>query len=447
MRSVRIFATTLCLCGVVLHARSAGANPLDPFGFGSRGTAMGGAAAADVQDFSANYYNPAGLALARRLEISVGYVNVDQSLTINGQNSGVDPVRALVAGVVAPGAIAGIPFAFGFGLHLPDDRLSRVRALPQDEPRWELYDNRNQLLFLAVNLAVSPWPWLQIGGGASFISSTTATLDIGGQVNLYTPESSQLRSAVNADLTAVRYPQAGVRVALGEKLAVAVVYRGQFSLALDLKANLRGSISGLTTALYDLQTDSVNNFLPQQVVVGGSWAILPDLRANADLTWVNWSAYVPPVADVKVVLNIPPPTGGWPAGIVPPTTPAPTVVVPIQMRDTIVPHVGLEWRAVDRRRWKGFLRVGYEYDKSPIPPQTGETNYVDRDRHAFSVGLGIRAIDLLPELPRDLRLDGHVQLSELPTGTTVKSDAADLVGEYTAGGTLWNVGGTLTMGF
>jgi long-chain fatty acid transport protein len=381
------------------------------------------------------------------MEISVGYVNVDQNLQINGLSSGVDPVRAMVAGIVAPGKLVGIPFAFGFGLHLPDDRLSRVRALPQDEPRWELYDNRNQLLYLAANLAVSPWPWLQIGGGVSFVSSTDATLDISGQVNVYTPDSSQLRSAIDADLTAVRYPQAGVRVALTDDLALAVVYRGQFQLDLDLKANIRANISGLTTALYELETDSVNNFLPQQLVVGGSWRIVPELRANLDLTWVNWSAYVPPVADVQVTLNIPPPPAGWPPGITPPSTPAPTIIAPINMRDTIVPHLGMEWRALNERKVQGFVRLGYEFDKSPLPPQTGTTNYVDADRHAFSLGLGVRAVELLPELPRDLRLDGHVQLSELPTTTTVKSNPADLVGNYTAGGTLWNVGVTLAMGF
>ena len=439
-------ALGLVLAGAAVTSR-ARANPLDPFGFGSRGTAMGGAAAADVHDFSANYYNPAGLALATRMEISVGYVNVDQQLYINGLNSGVDPVRALVAGIVAPGKFLGVPFAFGFGVHLPDDRISRVRALPQDQPRWELYDNRNQRLFMAANLAVSPWPWLQIGGGASFMSSTTGTLDISGQANNFSPDSSQLRSAVDAALTAVRYPQAGVRIALSDKVALAVVYRGQFSLDLDLKASIKGNISGLTTAVYDFQTNSVNNFLPQQLVLGGSWEILPELRANADFTWVNWSAYIPPVADVKVVLNIPPPSGGWPAGITPPTTPAPTVIVPIVMQDRVVPHVGLEWRAITRRNWQGLVRAGYEYDKTPIGAQTGVTNYVDRDRHAFSFGLGLRAMDLLAELPRDLRLDVHGQFSYLPTETTIKSNPADLVGDYTAGGTIWNVGATLTMGF
>jgi long-chain fatty acid transport protein len=428
-------------------ARPARANPLDAFGFGSRETAMAGANAADVQDFSANYYNPAGLALARRMELTLGYMNVDQSLYINGLNSGVDPVRALVGGLVAPGVIAGVPFAFGFAIHLPDDRLSRVRAEPQDQPRWELYDNRNQRLYLAASVAISPFPWLQIGGGLSFMSSTTGSIDIGGQLNIFQTDNSQVRSSVDADLTAVRYPEFGARVALSDKWAIAAVYRGQFQLGLSLDAVLHGNISSLTTAYYDLQTTSVNNFLPQQVVLGNSWEPLKGLRANVDLTWVNWSAYVPPVSEVNVALNIPPPKGGWPASVTPPTQPAPTSILPITMHDRIVPHVGVEWRAFESEHWEAFVRAGYEYDKTPIGAQTGETNYIDRDRHAVSLGLGGRAIELIPELPRDVRLDLHAQLSELPTGTTLKTSPTDLTGDYTAGGHIWNLGATLTAGF
>ena len=84
------------------------------------------------------------------------------------------PFRGVEDGSNRADRMAGVPFAFGFAFHLPDDRLSRVEALPQTAPRWELYDNRNQRLYLAANLALSPWPWLQIGGGVSFMSSTRA---------------------------------------------------------------------------------------------------------------------------------------------------------------------------------------------------------------------------------------------------------------------------------
>src|SRR3974390_2501681 len=89
----------LALSGAVVAATvDARANPLDAFGFGSRETAMGGAVAADVRDFSAGYYTPAGLALAPGFELSAGYFRADHSLTMNGQSNGVDPVKGLVGG-------------------------------------------------------------------------------------------------------------------------------------------------------------------------------------------------------------------------------------------------------------------------------------------------------------------------------------------------------------
>jgi long-chain fatty acid transport protein len=384
---------------------------------------------------------------ARGLQLSIGYFRVEHLLKTNGNDNHVDPVKGIVGGFVVPGNVLGLPIAFGVGLHLPDDRLSRVRALRQEQPRWELYDNRNQRVYVAANLAIEPWKWLALGAGISFMSATEGNLDITGWANITQPNSSQVRHEVDADLTAVRYPQAGARIALSDRVALAVVYRGQFKLALDLDATLNGSIQSLTTAYYSLQTHSIDAFLPQQVVFGGSWKVTDDVGANADLTWINWSAYVPPGARLDVKLDIPTPPGGFPGGIQPPTVPAPIAIQPIGMHDRVVPHLGVEWRALARRKWEGFVRAGYEYAKSPIPPQTGTTNYIDRDRQSLSLGLGARAIAPIDELPGDVRLDAHVQLSELANGTTTKRDPADLVGDYTATGHIWNVGATLTVGF
>jgi long-chain fatty acid transport protein len=438
----------------VAFASDARANPLDTFGFGSRGAAMGDAQAADVSDFSSNYYNPAGLALAPKLEIGVGYFRATHELETNGKSNNVDPVSGLVGGLVVPGRILGIPVAFGLGLHLPDDRLSRVRSLPQGEPVWELYDNRNQRVYLAANLAISPWPWLQLGGGLSFMASTSGTLDISGEANLFNVTQSQVRHEVDASLGAVRYPQLGARVALGKRAALAVVYRGQFALNLDLTASLIGEIAtgsspgeGLTTATYALTTASVNAFLPQQVVVGGSFLPHDRLRVDIDFTWINWSAYVSPVANLDVQLSIPPPASGWPAGITPPTVPAKTAIIPLVMSDRIVPHVGVEWRAFERGRWRGFLRAGYSFQKSPIAPQNGETNYIDRDRHTMSIGAGVAVDKPVTILPGDLRFDVHAQLMVLPVAVTTKTDPSDLVGDYSAGGYIWNLGATMMVGF
>lgn len=430
-----------------LATREASANPHDVFGFGSRGPAMGNAVAADTSDASAVYYNPAGLARAKGLSLDIGYFRASHHLSTNGTDNRVDPVSGLVFGIVAPGELFGTRFAFGLGAHLPDDRISRVRAFRQEQPRWELYDNRNQRLTLTAALAVAPTEWLQIGAGLSFMSSTVGRLDISGSANIFAPEQSQLRHEVDADLTAIRYPHVGARVALTDRIALAVVYRHQFQLGLDLTAHLEGDISGLTVAKYDLATSSVNNFLPRQVVLGGSWLVHDRVKINADVTWVQWSAYVAPVAKLDVALDIPPPRGGWPATISPPETPAPIALVPLKMSDRVVPHLGVEIRALDEKKVAGFVRAGYEMQKSPIAAQSGSVSYIDRDRHTGSLGLGVVWKQPGEIMPGSLALDLHAQLSVLPEATTLKTSAADLVGDFRAGGTIWNLGAMLSATF
>ncbi|MBL9109835.1 MAG: outer membrane protein transport protein [Myxococcales bacterium] len=447
MKALRRIVGALAVLGVALVGARAEANPHDIFGFGSRGPALGNAVSADVSDVSAVYYNPAGLARARGLELSLGYFRASHHLQTNGTDNEVDPVKGLVFGVVAPGELFGKRFAFGLGAHLPDDRISRVRAFRQEQPRWELYDNRNQRLTLTAALAFAPTDWLELGAGLSFMSSTVGRLDIRGSANIFAPVQSQLRHEVDADLTAIRYPHVGARVALSERVALAAVYRHEFQLGLDLSAHLEGDISGLTTATYDLTTSSVNNYLPRQVVLGGSWLVTDALRVNADFTWVEWSAYVAPVASLGVALDIPPPKGGWPSSITPPETPAPTAIVPLRMRNRLVPHLGLELVPVDGSKGRVALRAGYEHQKTPILAQTGTVSYIDRDRHTMSFGLGLAWKNPGEVFRGTLSLDAHAQVSVMPEEVTLKASPADLVGDFRAGGQIWNLGATLTAAF
>lgn len=436
---------TAAFAASLLFSRAALASPGEIYGFGSRETAMGGAAAAETRGFAANYYNPAGLVRSRGLELGVGYFHAAHALEMNGRDNHVDPVKGFIGGLVVPGRIFEVPVAFGLALHLPDDRLSRVRSLPQEQPRWELYDNRGQRLYFAFNVAIAPTEWLAVGGGMSFLSATQGRLDITGSTNVFDPDDAKLRHEVDADLTSIRYPQAGARVKLGERVALAAVYRGEFRLDVDLSARIVGDVSGLTTALYDLQTRSVNNFLPQQVVLGGSWEVARGLKTTFDATWIDWSAYVTPATDADIVVDIPPPPGGWPSTVTPPTTPQRPQIEPLRLHDRLVPRLGVEWNALRFETFDGFVRAGWESAKSPLPPQAGKTNYVDRDRHTLSLGLGVVVRRLGAELPGALSVDAHLHWSTLVAGTTRKESAADYVGDYAAGGSILNVG--VTAGF
>src|SRR5262245_50967075 len=122
----RLLALALLL---IVHGR-AEANPIDAFGFGSRGPAMGSAVSAASEDASANYYNPAGLVRGRDLRIDIGYRYAKPQARINGQDLGVDASSGFALGLAAPGHIGPFRFAFGVALWLPDARLTRLRSLP-----------------------------------------------------------------------------------------------------------------------------------------------------------------------------------------------------------------------------------------------------------------------------------------------------------------------------
>ncbi|HVK65307.1 MAG TPA: hypothetical protein VM694_12575, partial [Polyangium sp.] len=165
----------------LLAAPEARASAPGTYGMGSRTGALAGAVTADAADFSGCFYNPAGLVSAPGLELSVGYLYADNRLRINGKDNDVADVHGLMAGIVAPGKILSLPFAFGIATYIPDNGLSRIRALRQETPRWELYNDRPTILFLSVHLAVRPLPWLELGGGLAFLAATRGRFGIRGE--------------------------------------------------------------------------------------------------------------------------------------------------------------------------------------------------------------------------------------------------------------------------
>lgn len=436
------------LAGVL--PRAALASPADTFGLGSRSTALGGAVSADVRDFSANYYNPSGLALARGLDLSAGYYYADHALEMNGKDSQVDPVRGIVGGLVAPGSIGFLPFAFGIATFLPDDRLSRARASRQEDPRWVLYDNRTQLIFISANIAIRPFEWLAVGGGLTYLAATRGAFGITGTAVLpagdKTEYDSQLRHEVDADLTTERYPEFGLTLRPHERLDIGLVYRHEAQIQLDVDAELSGTVDATlikVPARYTLDSNTVNAFIPRQVVLGASYRPVDELSIGLDLTWVDWSSFQSPVSRSRTTLEV-----NVPPGIIElPPNPKPSQVEDPGFEDRIVPRLGVEYRLRVAPDLELPLRAGYVYEHTPIPPQTGVTNYVDTDRHVLSLGTGVVLHEPGALLPGALRFDLHAQLSLLPTRVTLKDNPADYVGDYRARGTIFNAGATLSVGF
>lgn len=438
---------------LALAPSGARANPLDMYGFLSRSTSLGGAVTADVGDVSAGYYNPAGLARLRAFRAELGYLYASPSLQTDGRDNQVDASHGFVGGLAAPGHIFRLPFAFGLAVHVPDERLSQVRALTQTQPRWELYSVRLQRLYIAASLAISPWRWLRLGVGMVFMASTRGGFDISGRISATQPANSALTHGVDADLTAVRYLQAGAQVDLPANVTLGAAFRDEFRLDTALDANLQGQIvvGGINDprALvipghYGLRSHVLTAFQPRQVVLGAVWRMTPAFRVMADLMWVQWSRYENPTASLDVALDLTIPAGV--PGLRQPSVPQPAAREAMRFHDTVVPRVGLELLIPVSRHSLAF-RLGYHFDPTPVPSQAGVTNFIDASRHVAAFGLGLTLHRLGALLPGTISLDVHAAMQLLSSRSIVKADPNDPVGDYVATGNVLNVGTTLAVGF
>jgi len=413
------------------------ANPVDSFGLGARAVGMAGAMTATAEGFAASHYNPAALARDNRLRIELGYAFMHPELRIDGRTLGVDAHRGFQGGFVIAGDVYEHTIAFALSLHLPDRLITRVRALPERQPRFVLYDNRPQRLVLSASFAVEVFEGLTIGASLTFLSHTEGRLDVAGRVGFTDTEETQLRAGVVEDLVAVRYPTVGVHYAPTPELQLGVTFREEFALRLDLEVLVSGDIveDGETTlpdASFDMSSSSSTLFSPRQLAIGlawdaGCWLI------SADLTWAQWSRFPTPTAEVTMSLSLP----GLPVELPPPDTP----VAP-DFHDIFIPRIGVEAPVLDVSFMTLSVRGGYGYEPSPVPPQRDRTNFVDSDKHSFSVGLGVELRVLESVLPEPIQIDVGGQFIYLPTVLTLKRNPADAVGDYAAGG--WWLGGALT---
>ncbi len=427
------------------------ANPPDTYGLGARSTAMGSAVAASSTDYSAGYYNPAGFARGSGSEVALGYSSVDHRLKISGHDSHVDPVRGLVGGLIARGAAASLPVAVGISTHVSDDRLSRFRTRRPEDAHWLRYDDRPQLLYLSVGGAARPLPWLSLGAAAAMLSATSGRFRVTGTA--VQPDGrdraatdSELQHEVDIDLTPRAYPILGVAVTPAEWLTWALVYRGQATVDFDVSGEFEGEVETVAftvPAAYEVASRAASAFIPRQVVFGLEISLAEDLNVELDVTYLNWSAYRSPFSrtDSRLEVDVPP-------GLLdlPPQT-RPSLALDPQFEDRIVPRLGVEWLLEPHLRLAIPVRAGYFFEKSPVPAQTAQTNFVDPDRHVLSAGSGFVWQDPAEWLPGKLSFGLFAQLSLLPTRVTLKQNPGDFVGDYRAQGTITAVGADLGMEF
>jgi long-subunit fatty acid transport protein len=422
--SARRAAVLLAL--LLLPARAAASPELD-FGFGARSQALAGAGVAIAADPSAVFQNPSGLARARDVSVSLGYATVSYGLEDNDQAAALPTVNALEAGLVVPGAIRGMPVAFGLMLALPDGKLSRLREADPATPYWPLDDAGPRLVDIGTGFAARPLESLVLGAGIGFVASLRGNFGVQGNAVAADGTGSEYRStlrhAVDADLTASRFPLLGIGYLPSELFSVGLAYRGAAIVEHRIQATLDGTLDLGTAAVpvhYAFRSRSTVGYMPAQLALGTSFRFLPAWLATVELDWQRYSAYRSPYTETASHAELDPTLGIT----VPDTAPAPSP--PAHFHDRVVPRVGLEPRFALARSFVLTLRAGYAFEASPVPPRQAATRFLDLDRHLVSLGAGAhwqRPVALFDALELDLSLADAVGAAR--TASTTAGASAD----------------------
>ena len=171
------------------------------------------------------------------IRLEIGYMSATHALGKRSRQQ-VDPVHGLVAGIVAPTRIFGVPFAFGLGLHVPDDRLARrATSLAIAAAMGAVRQSRSAALFRGQprDFAV---PWLRVGGGFrtslrradSWDCPARSRCDERCRFRARFTRSTPTCSRCTTRSSACRSTSSGA-----DRRAV---YRGEFRFRLDIDANL-----------------------------------------------------------------------------------------------------------------------------------------------------------------------------------------------------------------
>ncbi|HEY3352972.1 MAG TPA: hypothetical protein VGQ83_06965, partial [Polyangia bacterium] len=212
---------------VVLAAGEAYGSPADVFGLGPRASAQAGAVTASASDFSAVYYNPAGLAFSGATEVGAGVLGFGSGLSVRGQPAGIaDPAALMVGGrlVVPLGGPLERRLFVGIALTVPPTSILRIISRYPQEPFFPLYDNRTQRLMVVPALAVRLTDRLALGVGVNYLAG------LNGAVQGATGTSRSVEPRVDEAVPAAAALHAGVRWEPRPWLALGLAYRQSFSV-------------------------------------------------------------------------------------------------------------------------------------------------------------------------------------------------------------------------
>jgi len=441
MSKVKALLILLAAAGWLIPA-AAWAGPYEVFGTGPRAIAMGGAYSALGEDLAGVYYNIASITQVKRLHVEFGYVNAEPEITLNGVSHDLDPNRGAHFGVIVSNILRGHRLSFGANVFIPDDHVMRFLVLPSDHPHFVMTANANHTVVAIVGVGFEVFPWMSIGFGSNVLGDNVGGVDF--EINENDPSRGSLRSEIGSYFS----PVAGLWFRPFNCWRIGASYREKVEMELDLPNTIKippitafhdSGISIIRESNLVLLAYTWSHFSPRQFTLGNALQLHPRLLTSFDLVYMQWSEMKTDAPYSFVYLS-----GGL-ADIFPTENGSPPPGP--NAHDTINPSVGGEFHAVDTDRFDMFARTGYGFRPTPIPEQTGFSNYLDTDTHIVGAGLGFTFSDISQVLPRPFSFDLYTQFQFLERRVMHKTDPNNKIGDLEIEGYWWNLGGNITLRF
>lgn len=427
-RTLRHLAV-LVACALAAEAR---ANPFDVFGYSARGIAMGGALTTLADDFTAAYYNPAGLAWREKVHFGIGFqaavpaLSIERTKTDSAIPNAMPPTHSgITIGAVFPlGARIQNRIAFGIGVYVPTSALFRLDSVDQTTPQFYSYHSLPAKLVIAPALGFRLHEKLRIGVGLLVLADLVGA----GDFHIDIVNRRLVRRNLQVDLDPSASGTAGLVLGPFAGFRFGFSFRGALGLNFRLPANL--TLDGVGQLALDIK--GVAAWTPNQYTMGASYELPSQrLRIGFDLTVAQWSQAPDPAIKLDVTargevferLGL---------------TSALTFVspdLPLGAVTTWSPRLGAEWGF--HKDW--LLRGGYFFRPSPLPKQDGFTNHLDNDVHALSAGIAWTAPDYLEIHRNPVTLELAFQSLLLPNRAVVKRLAHDPVGNLQSRGAVFTI--------
>lgn len=357
------------------------------FDHSASGTAQGGAFAAQADDPSALYFNPAGITQLSGIQTSIGTLLVGGGTNFTGPSgastrgdfggSVASPPPSnfyLTANLKSLGVAALENLSVGIGVVSPFGILYRY---PNDSPFATAATSQSlPLIDIKPTLAYKLNDQLSVGLGAdiytfaSFWGTGQAVTKFNSSGGPGLPPSGTPMEVNGGDTAAgfnVSLLYTPLRNANGRPLVnVGLVYRSQATLHLD------GQFLASGTRLSDASTTLV---LPQVYTAGiAVWPIRDaahEWKLELDVDHTGWSS----VRNLDVHLS----NGA-------------TIPFPQNWRNAYTLKIGTEYKWLNPAvlpDWDIALRGGYWHSQTPIPDRSFTPTVPDSDQQAISGGLGL----------------------------------------------------------